>query len=137
MLLGHFADKLPISRFQRDLTDSTVLRNWGQALGHTLIAQTALTKGLGKLKLNESRIDEDIDGAWEVLGEAVQTVMRRYGLKNPYEQLKALTRGQGIDREALHGFISELDIPQEHKSMLLSLTPRAYLGHAVEMAKQI
>jgi len=137
VLLGHFADKLPISRFQRDLTDSTVLRNWGQALGHTLIAQTALTKGLGKLKLNESRIDEDIDGAWEVLGEAVQTVMRRYGLKNPYEQLKALTRGQGIDREALHGFISELDIPQEHKSMLLSLTPRAYLGHAVEMAKQI
>ena len=127
-LLGHLSSKLPISRFQRDLTDSTVLRNWGQALGHVLIAQKALEKGLNKLMLNEARLDEDIDGAWEVLGEAVQTVMRRYGLENPYEQLKALTRGQGITEPALRDFISTLDIPAEPKAELASANPSYVFG---------
>ncbi|MBL90227.1 MAG: adenylosuccinate lyase [Myxococcales bacterium] len=136
-LLEHLAGKLPISRFQRDLTDSTVLRNWGQALGHALIAQKALTKGMGKLMLNEEKVDADINEAWEVLGEAIQTVMRRYGLENPYEQLKALTRGQGITQERLGEFIEGLELPASVKKELVGLTPAAYLGNAIEKAKRI
>jgi len=129
-LLGHFAEKLPISRWQRDLTDSTVQRNVGTALGHVLIALQSLAKGLGKLEANRAVIAADIDDAWEVLGEAVQTVMRRYSIPEPYEKLKALTRGKAVTRELLHAFISELDIPQAAKNRLLELTPAGYVGYA-------
>jgi adenylosuccinate lyase len=136
-LLGHFAEKLPISRWQRDLTDSTVLRALGTAFGHTLIALESLKKGLGKLTVNPERIAADLDASWEVLAEAVQTVMRRYGLPEPYEQLKALTRGQGITRESMHTFISGLDLPDDAKQRLLLLTPGGYIGLAETLAKAI
>jgi len=136
-LLGHFAEKLPISRWQRDLTDSTVLRALGTAFGHTLIALESLKKGLGKLTVNADRLAADLDASWEVLAEAVQTVMRRYGLPEPYEQLKALTRGQGITRESMHTFISCLDLPADAKQRLLALTPGSYIGLADELAKAI
>jgi adenylosuccinate lyase len=136
-LLDHLSNKLPISRFQRDLTDSTVLRNWGMALGYTLIAQKSLEKGMGKLELNAQRIDEDIDNAWEVLAEPVQTVMRRYGLENPYEQLKEMTRGQAITQERLQDFVSKLQIPEPERTRLLALTPRTYIGNAAIMAAHI
>ena len=136
-LLGHFAEKLPISRWQRDLTDSTVLRALGTAFGHTLIALESLKKGLGKLTVNADRLAADLDASWEVLAEAVQTVMRRYGLPEPYEQLKALTRGQGITRESMHTFISGLDLPADAKQRLLALTPGSYIGLADKLAKAI
>jgi len=136
-LLGHFAEKLPISRWQRDLTDSTVLRALGTAFGHTLIALESLKKGLGKLTVNADRLAADLDASWEVLAEAVQTVMRRYGLPEPYEQLKALTRGQGITRESMHTFISGLDLPDDAKQRLLALTPGSYIGLADELARAI
>jgi adenylosuccinate lyase len=136
-LLGHFAEKLPISRWQRDLTDSTVLRALGTAFGHTLIALESLKKGLGKLTVNADRIAADLDASWEVLAEAVQTVMRRYGLPEPYEQLKALTRGQGITRESMHAFISGLDLPTDAKRRLLSLTPGSYVGLAEKLAQDV
>ncbi len=136
-LLGHFAEKLPISRWQRDLTDSTVLRALGTGFGHTLIALDSLLKGLGKLETNPQRLQEDLDAAWEVLAEPVQTVMRRYGLPNPYEQLKALTRGQGITRDSMQGFIRDLDLPAEAKNALLALTPASYTGRAEALAKAI
>ncbi len=135
-LLDHLSNKLPVSRFQRDLTDSTVLRNWGMALGYTLIAQKSLEKGMGKLELNAARVDEDIDAAWEVLAEPVQTVMRRYGIENPYEQLKALTRGQAITQKHLQQFVSDLELPAGAKERLLKLTPRSYLGNAHQVAAQ-
>jgi adenylosuccinate lyase len=136
-LLGHFAEKLPISRWQRDLTDSTVLRALGTAFGHTLIALESLKKGLGKLNVNADRIAADLDASWEVLAEAVQTVMRRYGLPQPYEQLKALTRGHGITRESMREFIGSLDLPAEAKQRLLELTPSGYIGLAEGLAKDI
>ena len=136
-LLGHFAEKLPISRWQRDLTDSTVLRALGTGFGHTLIALDSLLKGLGKLEANPQRLQEDLDAAWEVLAEPVQTVMRRYGLPNPYEQLKALTRGQGITADSLHAFIDGLALPEAVKRELLALTPAGYTGHAAELAAAI
>jgi adenylosuccinate lyase len=136
-LLGHFAEKLPISRWQRDLTDSTVLRALGTAFGHTLIALESLKKGLGKLTVNADRLAADLDASWEVLAEAVQTVMRRYGLPEPYEQLKALTRGQGITRESMHAFIGSLDLPADAKQRLLALTPGSYIGLAETLAKNI
>jgi adenylosuccinate lyase len=136
-LLGHFAEKLPISRWQRDLTDSTVLRALGTAFGHTLVALESLKKGLGKLTINPERIAADLDASWEVLAEAVQTVMRRYGLPEPYEQLKALTRGQGITRESMHAFIDSLDLPADAKQRLQALTPGSYIGRAIELAKAI
>ncbi|MCC6757711.1 MAG: adenylosuccinate lyase [Arenimonas sp.] len=136
-LLGHFAEKLPISRWQRDLTDSTVLRALGTGFGHTLIALDSLLKGLGKLETNPQRLQEDLDAAWEVLAEPVQTVMRRYGLPNPYEQLKALTRGQGITRDSMQAFIRDLDLPAEAKNALLALTPASYTGRAEALAKAI
>ncbi|OOG37629.1 adenylosuccinate lyase [Rhodanobacter sp. C06] len=136
-LLGHFAEKLPISRWQRDLTDSTVLRALGTAFGHTLVALESLQKGLGKLTVNAERLAADLDASWEVLAEAVQTVMRRYGLPQPYEQLKALTRGQGITRESMREFIGQLELPAEAKQRLLDLTPGGYIGLAEGLAKEI
>jgi adenylosuccinate lyase len=136
-LLGHFAEKLPISRWQRDLTDSTVLRALGTAFGHTLVALESLLRGLGKLSANERRLAEDLDGAWEVLAEAVQTVMRRHGLPEPYEQLKALTRGRGINESSMREFISGLDLPSDARARLLALTPAGYTGLAGELARGI
>ena len=136
-LLGHFAEKLPISRWQRDLTDSTVLRALGVAFGHTLVALASLQKGLGKLTVHGERIATDLDASWEVLAEAVRTVMRRYGLPQPYEQLKALTRGHGISRESMRGFISGLDLPADAKQRLLQLTPAGYTGLASSLARDI
>lgn len=136
-LLGHFAEKLPISRWQRDLTDSTVLRALGTAFGHTLVALESLQKGLGKLTVNAERLAADLDASWEVLAEAVQTVMRRYGLPQPYEQLKALTRGQGITRDSMREFIGKLELPAEAKQRLLDLTPGGYIGLAEGLAREI
>jgi adenylosuccinate lyase len=131
------SEKLPISRFQRDLTDSTVLRNIGVAFGYTLVAYDSLARGLGKLQLNEARLAEDLNGAWEVLGEAVQTVMRRYGLPEPYEQLKAFTRGKIITKQMMQEFIAQLVLPESEKKRLLAMTPGSYVGKAAELAKKI
>ena len=136
-LLVHFAEKLPISRWQRDLTDSTVLRALGTAFGHTLVALESLKKGLGKLTVNADRLGTDLDASWEVLAEAVQTVMRRYGLPEPYEQLKALTRGQGITRDSMRTFITSLELPADAKQRLLELTPGRYIGLAETLAKDV
>ena len=136
-LLRHLAEKLPISRWQRDLTDSTVLRALGTAFGHTLVALESLKKGLGKLNVNAERIAADLDTSWEVLAEAVQTVMRRYGLPQPYEQLKALTRGHGITRDSMREFIAGLELPADAKQHLLELTPAGYIGLAKRLAKEI
>jgi adenylosuccinate lyase len=136
-LFEHFAIKLPVSRWQRDLTDSTVLRALGTAFGHMLIGFDALQRGLGKLSVNPERLAADLDGAWEVLAEAVQTVMRRHGLPNPYEQLKALTRGQGINEASMRYFIASLDLPAEDKQRLLAMTPGSYTGLAEQLAKAI
>ena len=136
-LFEHFSAKLPISRWQRDLTDSTVLRALGTAFGHTQVALDSLGKGLGKLEVNPQRLDADLDAAWEVLAEAVQTVMRRHGLPNPYEQLKALTRGQGITAESMQAFIASLDLPADARARLAALTPADYAGLAEKLARAI
>lgn len=136
-LLRHLADKLPISRWQRDLTDSTVLRNIGVALGYSLLSYDSLIRGLDKLEVNAARLNEDLDNCWEVLAEPIQTVMRRYGVENPYEQLKELTRGKGITREGLQTFINGLAIPDDAKKLLLDMTPGSYVGKAVELAQRI
>ena len=137
-LLRHFAEKLPVSRWQRDLTDSTVLRNMGVALGHTLLAWDSCLAGLSKLEANAERLSADLDAAWEVLAEPIQTVLRRYGAEDPYEQLKTLTRGKGgITRETLHAFIRQLAIPDAEKQRLLELTPSAYVGLAARLARAI
>ena len=136
-LLSHFSEKLPISRWQRDLTDSTVLRALGTAFGHTLVAMDSLQRGLGKLSANPERLAADLDAAWEVLAEPVQTVMRRHGLPNPYEQLKELTRGQGINAESMRAFITGLDLPADAKTRLLALTPGGYAGLAESLAREI
>ena len=133
-LLGHFAEKLPISRWQRDLTDSTVLRSLGSAFGYTLVALESLGRGLGKLTVDAERIKADLDANWEVLAEAVQTVMRRHGLAHPYEQLKALTRGQGITADSMRSFIESLELPAAAKQRLLQLTPHAYTGLATQLS---
>ncbi len=135
-LLRHLADKLPVSRWQRDLSDSTVLRNVGVALGHSLLAWESCLKGLSKLEADAARMLADLEANWEVLAEAVQTVMRRYGLPDPYEQLKALTRGKRIDAGALRGFIGGLALPEAEKARLLKLTPAAYTGKAAELARR-
>jgi adenylosuccinate lyase len=135
-LLSHLAEKLPVSRWQRDLTDSTVLRNLGVAFGYSLVGVEACLRGLRKLELNEERLRADLDEAWEVLAEPVQTVMRRYGVPNPYEQLKALTRGRGITREALQEFVRGLDIPDTAREELLALTPASYIGKAADLARR-
>lgn len=136
-MLRHLSEKLPISRFQRDLTDSTVLRNLGVAFGYCVVAYDSCLRGLAKLELNAAAIDADIDACWEVLAEPVQTVMRRYGLPQPYEQLKALTRGKGITAEALAEFIQRLDLPEEPKARLLAMTPRSYVGLATQLAESL
>ena len=136
-VLRHLSEKLPVSRWQRDLTDSTVLRNIGVAFGYTLLAYDSCLRGLNKLEVNPARLAEDLDATWEVLAEPVQTVMRRYGIENPYEQLKELTRGKGISREALREFVNGLAIPQEAKTLLLDMTPASYTGHAAKLAKAI
>ena len=136
-LLGHFAEKLPISRWQRDLTDSTVLRALGVAFGHALVGFASLEKGLGKLTVHSERIAADLEHSWEVLAEAVQTVMRRYALPEPYEQLKALTRGHGITADSMHAFIRGLDLPADARERLLALTPASYTGLAGKQAKEI
>jgi len=136
-LLKHLSEKLPVSRWQRDLTDSTVLRNLGTALGHSLLAYDSVLRGLGKLETNPTRLAEDLDNCWEVLAEPVQTVMRRYGVPNPYEQLKELTRGKGITTEGLKTFILGLAIPDDAKQSLLKMTPASYIGKAIELAKRL
>ncbi|MGJ9420191.1 adenylosuccinate lyase [Massilia sp. CMS3.1] len=136
-MLRHMAEKLPVSRMQRDLTDSTVLRNIGVAFGYTLLAYDSCLRGLNKLEVNAAKLEADLDANWEVLAEPVQTVMRRYGIENPYEQLKELTRGKGITREALREFIGTLAVPQEAKDLMLSMTPANYTGLAAELAKAI
>jgi adenylosuccinate lyase len=137
-VLRHLAEKLPISRWQRDLTDSTVLRNMGVAFGYTLLGYDSCLRGLNKLEANPAQLASDLDNNWEVLAEPIQTVMRRYGIENPYEQLKALTRGKGgINKESLHSFIQDLKIPAEAKQALLDMTPASYTGKAADLAKRI
>jgi adenylosuccinate lyase len=136
-LFGHLAAKLPISRWQRDLTDSTVLRNMGVGLGYTMIAYASLDKGISKLQLNEEKLAADLDSSWEVLAEPIQTVMRRYGIEEPYEKLKALTRGNVMDQSTIQQFIDTLDMPEQAKSELKALTPGAYTGSAEQQARDI
>ena len=136
-IMDHLADKLPISRWQRDLTDSTVLRNMGVGLAHSLIAYEAALKGIGKLEINAERLADDLDAAWEVLAEPIQTVMRRYGIEKPYEKLKALTRGKAITQEALAAFIDDLAIPEDAKERLKALTPATYVGNAGQQARGV
>ncbi len=136
-MLKHLAEKLPISRWQRDLTDSTVLRNIGVAMGYTTLAYASLMTGLNKLELNEERLQDDLNNAWEVLAEPIQTVMRRYGVQGAYEKLKEVTRGKTVRAEDLHGLINGLEIPQVDKDRLLAMTPASYIGKAAELAKRV
>jgi adenylosuccinate lyase len=136
-LMAHLAEKLPVSRWQRDLTDSTVLRNIGVGIAHTSIALQSALKGLGKLQLNPAALEADLDGNWEVLAEPIQTVMRRYGVEKPYEKLKELTRGQRVGSDALRVFVQSLEIPEDAKQRLLALTPNSYIGLADKLAKRI
>jgi adenylosuccinate lyase len=136
-IFNHLSAKLPISRWQRDLTDSTVLRNLGVGIGHSVIAYQSSLKGISKLEVNPARLNADLDNCWEVLAEPVQTVMRRYGIEKPYEKLKELTRGTGIDQERLQQFVATLAIPDDAKAALLKLTPATYLGTAVQQAEKI
>jgi adenylosuccinate lyase len=135
-LLHHLAEKLPISRWQRDLTDSTVLRNVGAAAGHSLLAYQSLRRGLGKLEVDRARLEADLDASWEVLAEAIQTVLRRNGVPDAYEQLKALTRGRAIDRDALLRFVDGLPLPEAEKKRLRALTPGSYVGNAAAQARR-
>jgi len=135
-ILRHLSEKLPISRWQRDLTDSTVLRNIGVALGYATLAYASLATGLGKLELNEEAIAEDLNASWEVLAEPIQTVMRRFGVQGAYEQLKEVTRGKTVTAEALHGLIRSLEIPEAEKERLLAMTPASYIGKAAELARR-
>ena len=135
--MGHCAEKLPISRWQRDLSDSTVLRNIGVIMGHSILAYQSLERGLTKLKVNAKQIQLDLDCHWEVLAEAIQTVMRRYGLPQPYEQLKQLTRGQTITQETLQAFVDTLELPIEAKQRLKQLRPQDYIGLASQLALSV
>ena len=136
-VLRHLSEKLPISRWQRDLTDSTVLRNMGVALGYAVLAYQSLMTGLNKLELNEAALAADLDASWEVLAEPIQTVMRRFGVPGAYEKLKDATRGQAVTREALHALIRSLEIPQAEKDRLLALTPSGYIGKAADLARRV
>ena len=136
-LLKHLSEKLPISRWQRDLTDSTVLRNMGVALGYAVLAYQSLLTGLNKLEINEAAIAQDLDASWEVLAEPIQTVMRRFGLPQPYEQLKKFTRGEPMTRALMQGFIADLAIPDAEKERLLAMTPGSYIGKAAELARRV
>ncbi|MDX9843319.1 MAG: adenylosuccinate lyase [Aquabacterium sp.] len=136
-VLTHLSQKLPISRWQRDLTDSTVLRNMGVALGYALLGYDSLARGLGKLEVNPEALAQDLDSSWEVLAEPIQTVMRRYALPNPYERLKELTRGKAITKESIQAFIETLELPEAEKTRLMAMTPGNYIGKAVELAQRI
>ncbi|HTN33325.1 MAG TPA: adenylosuccinate lyase [Marinobacter sp.] len=136
-LFNHLAEKLPISRWQRDLTDSTVLRNLGVGFAHSLIAYESALKGLGKLEINPARLNEDLDHAWEVLAEPIQTVMRRYNIEKPYEKLKDLTRGKAMTPEVIKDFVSTLEIPDAAKAELMALTPASYIGNAIDQARNL
>jgi adenylosuccinate lyase len=136
-VMAHLSEKLPISRWQRDLTDSTVLRSMGVGLAHSLIAFQASLKGISKLEVNQNRLAEDLDNAWEVMAEAIQTVMRRYGIEEPYEKLKAFTRGKAITKEMMIEFVNQLALPEDAKTALLAMTPSSYIGNAVEQAKKV
>src|SRR5690606_36937231 len=136
-IFTHLAQKLPISRWQRDLTDSTVLRNMGVGFGYGMIAYASTLKGISKLEINRVRLAEDLDNSWEVLAEPIQTIMRRYNVEEPYEKLKALTRGQTITRELMEQCVETLDIPEEAKAGLRDLTPANYIGNAIAQAKAI
>ena len=134
-VLGHLSEKLPLSRWQRDLTDSTVLRNMGVGFGYSLLAYMSTLKGISKLQVNPQRLAEDLDNAWEVLAEPIQTVMRRYGIPEPYEKVKALTRGQAITQETLQTFVSTLELPDDVKQELMQLTPSGYVGLAESLTQ--
>jgi len=136
-LLRHMSEKLPVSRLQRDLTDSTVLRNMGVAFGYALLAYSSTLKGLGKLELNEEKLAADLDHAWEVLAEPIQTVMRKAGIEKPYEKLKELTRGRTIDETAILDFIEELPLPKADKERLLVLSPATYIGRAIQIVDEL
>ncbi|MCB1734607.1 MAG: adenylosuccinate lyase, partial [Gammaproteobacteria bacterium] len=136
-LFGHLGSKLAISRWQRDLTDSTVLRNLGTGIGYSVIAYNSALRGIGKLEINRAALLADLDANWEVLAEPIQTVMRRYGIEQPYEKLKALTRGQRVDQAGMQAFVNTLDIPQDAKDRLLAMTPASYIGNAIDQAKAI
>jgi adenylosuccinate lyase len=136
-VLRHLSDKLPVSRWQRDLSDSTVLRNMGVAFAYTQIALDSLIKGTGKLEANTTRMDDDLDASWEVLAEAIQTVMRRHGIDEPYEQLKAVTRGQRVTAQRLRDFVESLDLPEAAREALLELTPASYTGNASAQARAV
>jgi adenylosuccinate lyase len=136
-LLDHLACKLPVSRWQRDLTDSTVLRVIGTAYGHSAVALSSLLKGLSKLEVDGDRMDADLDANWEVLAEAIQTVMRRHGIEEPYEKLKALTRGKRVTADDLRAFVANLELPEEARRALLDMTPQAYTGNARQMARSL
>ena len=136
-IFGFLAEKLPVSRWQRDLTDSTVLRNIGVGIAHTSIAIQSTLKGISKLEINPALIDQDLDQNWEVLAEPIQTVMRRYGIEKPYEKLKELTRGQRVTGEGMRAFVDKLEIPAQAKAELLALTPHSYTGYAAQLAKKI
>jgi adenylosuccinate lyase len=136
-VLQHLSAKLPISRWQRDLTDSTVLRNMGVGAAYSLIAYQSGLKGIGKLELNAQRLAQDLDNSWEVLAEPIQTVMRRYGIEQPYEKLKELTRGQDMSREVIQAFVEKLELPAQAREELLALTPASYIGNAVAQARAI
>ncbi len=136
-ILRHLSEKLPVSRLQRDLTDSTVLRNMGVAFGYALLAYRSTLKGLGKLELNEAKLAADLDNAWEVLAEPIQTIMRKAGIENPYEKLKELTRGKTIDQAAIHDFVKGLELAEDDKARLLGMTPASYIGRAVQIAEEL
>jgi adenylosuccinate lyase len=136
-VMNHLAAKLPVSRWQRDLTDSTVLRNMGVGFGYSLIAYEATLKGLGKLELRSDRLNEDLNNAWEVMAEPIQTIMRRYNVANPYEKLKELTRGQQVTAQVMSDFVEALDVPEEAKALMRELTPANYIGNAEQQAKDI
>jgi adenylosuccinate lyase len=136
-ILNHLGQKLPISRWQRDLTDSTVLRNLGTGFGHVMISLNSLQRGLSKLEVNHAVISDDLNRNWEVLAEPIQTVMRRYGIEKPYEKLKELTRGQRISAEIIQEFVSKLDLPAHAKQQLIDMTPASYIGNAVKQATDI
>jgi adenylosuccinate lyase len=136
-VLHHLSEKLPVSRWQRDLSDSTVLRNMGVGFAYSLIALESLLKGVGKLESNPARMDDDLDNSWEVLAEPIQTVMRRYGIDEPYEKLKELTRGQRVTAQRIREFINGLDIPEAAREALLEMTPATYIGNAAERAREV
>jgi adenylosuccinate lyase len=136
-VFGHLAEKLPLSRWQRDLTDSTVLRNLGSGFAYSLIAYQSTIKGIGKLELNPGKLKEDLDSSWEVLAEPVQTIMRKHGIEEPYEKLKSLTRGESLNQARIEAMIEELELPEEAKQQIRSITPANYIGSAETLVKKL